>query len=139
MDNEAMDLARRAAGRLTGDFGPALPALVERQLQDPDALPQGQLQDPDAPPQRFTGVETAIAAAALLVSIAQLAWQIYRDLRKDAAEAKVTGAPPPPPPPDVVTRTLRVQVDVPAGLTTADRDRIIRVVVDETLNADPRK
>lgn len=129
MDNKAMDLARRAAGRLTGDFGPALPALVERQLQDPDT-----------PPQRFTGVETAIAAAALLVSIAQLAWQISRDLKKDTAEAKAKGAPPPPPPPpDTFTRALRVQVDVPAGLAMADRDRIIRVVVDETLNADPRK
>ena len=121
MDEGAAGLARKAAATLAGEYGPALPALVERQLCDPDA-----------PPERFTGVETAIAVAGLLISLAQLAWQIYRDRKQDAAAAKAAAAPPPPAPtPDALARTLRLRIEVPAGLTAADRDRMIAVIVED--------
>jgi hypothetical protein len=89
MDEEPKDIARQAAGRLRAQFGPALPAFVERELNHPDAAPQ-----------RYTGVETAIAIAGLLVSIAQLAWQAYRDLKKGRAETT----------PDAIARRVRLKV-----------------------------
>lgn len=127
MDDGAASLARKAAASLAGEYGGALPALVERQLADPDA-----------PPERFTGIETAIAVAALLVSIAQLAWQIHRDRKQDAAAAKTAAAPPPPaaPTPDALARTLRLYIEVPAGLTAADRDRMIAVIVEDVTATD---
>lgn len=118
MEATAADIARRAAGRLTADFGPGLPAFVE-----------GRLQNPDAGPQRFTGVETAIAAAAALVSIAQFAWQVYRDLKKDRAEVSR----------DAIARTIRLQVELPAQVTAAGRDRMVAVVVEEMLGPPPRR
>ena len=119
MDQQAAeDIARRAAGRLAADFGPALPALVERELQAPDTGPQ-----------RYLGVETAIALAGLLVSVAQLVWQVYRDLSQNRSEAS----------PEVLARQVRLKVELPAQATAADRDRMITVVVEELLVQTPKK
>src|SRR5512132_4374510 len=74
---------------------------------------------------RYTGVETAIAVAALLVSIAQFAWQMYRALRKDRAE----------PSPQGLAWQLRLRVEVPPQVTSANRDRLIAVVGAERARA----
>jgi hypothetical protein len=112
MDEEARNIARRAAGRLEGEFGPALPALVERELQAPGSGPQ-----------RYMGVETAIALAGLLVSIAQFAWQAYRDLKKDRTE----------PSPEALARQIRLRVELQPQVAPAQRDRLVGIVVEEVL------
>ena len=72
-----------------------------------------------APPACYDAA-TLIALAALVVSAAQLALDIYRDRPKDA----------PPPAPDSVARQLRLTLTV-EGVTEAQRDRVIAVVVEE--------
>jgi hypothetical protein len=117
MDEAAKDVARRAGAKLLSEYGPALPAFVEQELQNPSAGPQ-----------RYTGVETTIAIASLLVSVAQFAWQVYRDLKKDRAEAVSK---------EVLARELRLKMEVPPQVTTADRDRLIGIVVEEVLTPPP--
>ena len=63
--------------------------------------------------------------AALLVSIAQFAWQVYRDRRKDRAAVA----------PEGLARQLRLSVEVPPQVTAANRDRLIAVVVAEVLTS----
>ena len=105
--------ARAAAARLTDDTTPRLPADVERALARRDTLqPPDQYLDP-------------VSLGALIVSVASLAWTIYNDLKKKT----------PTPSPDVVTRTVRVQLDDPHGLDRQQRDRIIEVTVEETIKA----
>jgi|SRR5262252_3506 hypothetical protein len=62
------DLARRAALRLGSELDRNLPAAVEAHIQGGGAVPK-----------RFDP-GTTIALAALVVSVAQLAWNIYWDL-----------------------------------------------------------
>ncbi len=72
---------------------------------------------------RFLEPATTIALAGLLVSLASLAWTIYRDLKKDAAA----------PSPDVLARRLRLDADLPEAVTTERRERLIAVIVDEVI------
>lgn len=109
MDPEIATLARVAAGRLTAQLGDDLSTNVEAVLHG------------GSTPQRF-GVDTWIALASLLVSIAQLAWDVHKDAR---ASAK------PLPTPEVIARRIRLGVSLPAGVTSGQRDQIIEVVVDE--------
>jgi hypothetical protein len=105
--------ARAAAGRLSGEFGPRLPVDVEAALHAPEA--QG------APDQYFVD---PISLGALLVSVAGLAWKIYQDIKAKSAKE---------PAHDVVERRVRVEIDA-GTLTPEQRDRIIEVVVSETLS-----
>jgi hypothetical protein len=106
--------ARAAAARLVADTGTKLPADVERALADRDKIqPPDQYLDP-------------ISLGALIVSVASLAWTIYKDLRKQT----------PSPSPEVIARTVRVQLEAPPqGLDSDQRDRIIDITVEETINA----
>jgi len=118
MDRESSMVARRAAARLGESGEPRLPPLVEAVLAGGDVT---------GPQQRFLEPGTAIALASLVVSVAGLAWQIYWDLRQAGQAA--------PPAREVLARQVRVRVEVPPGLTPADRDRVVEVVVDETIAA----
>lgn len=102
--------ARAAALRLAPEFGARLPADVEVSLHTPAGEPGAQYVDP-------------IALAALIVSASQLAWQIYADIRSRNAK----------PSPEVVARSVRVQLVDTTEIEPADRDRVIDVVVNETL------
>lgn len=107
------DVARAAAQHLT-DLAPTLPALVEARLQTGN----------NPAPGRFDPTLTlAISLTSLLVSTAGLAWTIYKDLKKDALA----------PAPEVMARRIRIEVEVPLGVSDQQRDRIISVVVDETI------
>ena len=66
-----------------------------------------------------------ISLAALVVSVASLAWGIYRDLSsKGDAPAR-----------EIVERRVRVEVrQIDAGTAPEQRDRIIEVVVDELMS-----
>ena len=114
MSDTPEDIARRAAGRLAQEIDPALPAVVEGQLRGGGGA---------EPPVRFLEPATTIALAGLLVSLASLAWTIYRDLKKDAAA----------PSPDVLARRLRLDADLPQAVTTERRERLITVVVEEVI------
>jgi hypothetical protein len=104
--------ARAAAHRLAAEY-PGLPAKVEAAL-----YARGLTQRPE----RYLD---PISLGALIVSVASLAWTVYTDLRKKT----------PMPSPDVVFRTVRVQLRDADDLASAQRERIIGIVVDETIQA----
>jgi hypothetical protein len=114
MTDTPEDVARRAAARLAREIDPALPAVVEGQLRGGGGA---------EPPVRFFEPATTIALGGLLVSLASLAWTIYRDLKKDAAA----------PAPEVLARRLRLDADLPEAVTSERRERLIAVVVEEVI------
>jgi len=111
---EHADLARAAARTLAPEMDSALEMQVERVLATGDS---------EFPPQRFEAV--ALAVAALVVSVSQFAWQIYRDLKQDREKAREAAAR------EAITRRIRMRVELPAGVTPAQRDRVIGAVLDE--------
>jgi len=105
--------ARAAAQRLAGEFGDRLTIDVEAALHASSASQQ---------PARYLD---PVSLGGLIVSIATLAWTVYNDLKKKT----------PQPSRDVVARTIRVQLRDDTELEPAQRDRIIDVVVEETLRS----
>jgi hypothetical protein len=106
-------IARGAAVRLAQEAGqPSLVPEVERQLEVGDGTGSGD---------RFEPITLSIAA--LVVSVASLAWTIYTDLKKQASR----------PEPEVIIRRIRVEIELPEQVSTADRDRVITAVVAQTL------
>jgi hypothetical protein len=104
------DIARSAAQRLSAELDRNLPAMVEAELRG------------GKPPERFEPLALAIAFAALVVSASQLAWNVYRDLKKERKAA---------PDRDLVARQLRLEIKLDGKVTEEQRDKIIAVVVDE--------
>ncbi len=117
MSDTPEDIARRAARPLAQEIDPALPAVVEGRLRGGGGGGGAE------PPLRFLEPATTIALAGLLVSLAGLAWTIYRDLKKDAAA----------PSPDVLARRLRLDTNLPEAVTTERRARVIAVIVEEVI------
>jgi hypothetical protein len=114
MDDDAAETARAAAHQLAGELGGQLPGDVEAILRARD----------DAAIDRY--VVDPISLASLIVSVANLAWTLYRDLKtKTDAPAR-----------DVIERRVRVKVcDSEIEAPPAQRDRIIEVVVSEIIGA----
>lgn len=73
----------------------------------------------------FLGVQAWIALAALVVSAAKLAWDVYQDLK----------AQNPAPAPEQLARRLRLELTVEVNISEAERDKVIAVVVDEVAKA----
>ena len=114
------DAARRAAARLAPDLGSDLPAFTERALAGQESLA----------PRRSYDAGTSLAVAALLVSLAQFGWQIYRDLKedrekKDEADRRQLL--------QVLVRRMRLSLNEPPGLSVQQRDRLLEVVAEEIL------
>ena len=103
--------ARAAAQQLKAEAGPGLVAEVEAVLATRES--------PSAPPQYVD----PIALASLIVTIASLAWTVYIDLKKRAAQ----------PTAEVVARTVRVTRQ-DQGQAAAP-DHVVEVVVTETIRA----
>jgi hypothetical protein len=110
VSQEAEALARRAAGRLTQDFGAALPAKLEAAIHENTDVAQ------------TYDAATLIPLTALLLDIAKFAWDIHKDRKK---------APAVPPTQDVMARRIRMEVALPVGVTTTQRDQMVSVVLDE--------
>jgi len=108
--------ARAVAQRMAADYGSGLPADVETALHTRGSTPR---------PEQYLD---PISLAGLIVSVATLAWTVYTDLRKKTPE----------PSPDVLTRTIRVQMRNSTELDPAQRDRIIDIIVEETVQAATR-
>jgi hypothetical protein len=103
--------ARAAARRLAAELEPRIALDVEGALQRRELARR--------PEQYFD----PISLAGLIVSVAALAWNVYTDLRKRTAQ----------PSPEVLARTVRVQLRSPDATDPEQRDRIIEVVVGETI------
>jgi hypothetical protein len=99
--------ARAAARELAPQYGPRLEAEVEAALHGAGEA---------GPPQRYDPV----AIGALIVAIAQLAYQIYSD-RRDRGEK---------PSPDTLSRTVRVEYRREHELT-ASGEKIIETISKE--------
>jgi hypothetical protein len=111
------DLARNVALRLQDELDRNLPAAVEAQIQAGGAAPE-----------RYeSATAITIALAALILSAAKFAWDIYRDLKKDSKA----------PAPEVIARRMRLELNVAEGIDRNRRDRIIEVVVDELVKRPP--
>lgn len=104
--------ARAAARRLADELDPALRTQVEAALQagDGDARPQ-QYADP-------------VALGSLIVSVAGLAWTIYKDLQEKA----------PKPGPKVIVKQVERELPASDPVPPAQRARVIEVVVEEILD-----
>ena len=111
---EHAELARAAARRLAPELDPGLEMQVERVLA---------IDDRGSPPAHFEAV--GIDIASLVVSVAALAWPIYRDLKADRERARKPAAR------EAVARNIRLRVELPAGVTPAQRDRVIETVLQE--------
>ncbi|MFJ2650397.1 hypothetical protein ACIO1C_27210 [Streptomyces sp. NPDC087420] len=110
--------ARAAAQRLTTAHNPELTDDVEVALAAREATHgPDQYSDP-------------VAISGLVVSVATFAWAVYNDIRSRSASATT----------DAVARRVRQRLNqaeaTPAPqLDPAERDRIIDITVEETLNA----
>ncbi|MGH3822347.1 MAG: hypothetical protein ACRDRA_05855 [Pseudonocardiaceae bacterium] len=105
--------ARAAAHRLADEHGPGLATDIEVALHT-----RGSTRHPEQ-------YLDPISLGSLIVSVATLAWTVYTDLKKKT----------PTPSPAVITRTIRVQLSNNGEIDPAQRDRIIDIVVDETVQA----
>jgi hypothetical protein len=107
--------ARAAAARLADQRAPRLVADVELELVKG---PPAQYVDP-------------VSIGGLVVAVATLAWQVYTDLKSKTAQ----------PSPEVVARTVRVRIRESGdggAVSPEERDRVIDVVVEETVEQDRR-
>ena len=105
--------ARAAAKRLVGEFEPGLRGEVELALQARSRTPE-QYVDP-------------IALGALIVSAAQFAWMVYMDVdrRRESRPATVVQ----------IAEAVRDQLDIPPTISREQGDRVVDVVVAETVAA----
>ena len=123
MLDPSADAARRAAARLASDLGSDLPTFTERALVREERIVRRRSFDAGA----------SLAIASLVVSLAQLGWQIYRDLKedrekKDEADRRQLL--------QVLVRRMSHSLDEPPGLTARQRDRLLEVVAEEILAGD---
>ena len=105
--------ARAAVARLAPEFGDRLPADAEAALHAPAGARDDRYLDP-------------VALAALIVSAAQLAWSVYVDLLMRTAQ----------PAPGALARRVRVELAERTEIEPGVRDRVIDIVVAETLPPD---
>jgi hypothetical protein len=121
MTDPVADVARSAAVILAPDLGQGLPAEVEAALH---ARSAGGQRPGQYDPLAIAGF--GIGAASLIVSIAQLAWSIISDRRKQAAE----------PSPDSIARQVRVALRQQDTPNPTDADRIAEVVITEIIRLE---
>jgi hypothetical protein len=79
-----------------------------------------------AVPKRFDSIALLVALAALIVSAAKAAWDVYWDLKSEGKKAPAR---------EVVERRLRIELQPEANVSIEQRDRIITVLVDEVARA----
>lgn len=110
MTDPAAEGARAAAHRLTAQYGPSLVTDVEAALHARDASGRSdQYLDP-------------ISLGSLIVSVATLAWTVYKDLKQKTRTPSA----------DVVTRTVRTELRRTRTMSAHD-DEILAITVQETL------
>lgn len=134
MTDPVAEAARAAAATLAPELGAQLPAQVEAALaaRDQGWLPgqvetalaardHGERRPGQYDPLAVAGL--AVAAASLIVTIAQLAWSVYTDQRRHAPE----------PSPEAIARQIHItlrQQDTPLPDST---DHITEVIITEII------
>ena len=124
--SKAATIARRAAVRLAEPIDTALPDEFKKELsKDPFSRTPDRVLDP-------------ISVASLIVSLVSFGWTVYRDLKKDRAEAAA----------DRGALTARVAAQLhtyaiepgrrPPGMNSRQEALIIEVIADEMVTAEPR-
>ena len=109
VEPEVVSIARRAATGLSGRFGARLPADLEAALHG--GAGGRQYIDP-----------VTIAMATLILNVAKFAWDIYKDSKKTAA---------PVPNADAMARRIRLEVELPSGVTEGQRAQVVAAVIAE--------
>jgi hypothetical protein len=110
MEPEAEAIARRAANRLAPQLGARLPMTVEAALQGGTGASD-----------QFIDAGLIVALAGLVLNIVKFAWDLHKDARAKAST----------PSREATARQIRLQIALPSSITTAQRDQIITVVLDE--------
>lgn len=109
-------VAQAAAVRLSADMPAGFSEAVAAALVTPEeSRPAPKSYDPG----------TAIALGALLVSIAQFAWTIYSDMKKQTPE----------PDREVFARRVRLRLEEEGSAGGAHSRRMVEVVVDEVIQS----
>lgn len=105
-------ISRASAQRLAEDYGPQLPAEVDRALST-------RVQQ--------TGPSTVdvVAVAGLIVNASGLLYTVYKDRKKK----QIT------PSTEELTREIHIHLGRPSGLDAAEEERVVRVVVQEAIRA----
>ena len=115
MTDPAAEAARAAAVILAPDLGPGLPAEVEAALY---------VRENEEPRRGHFDFGLTLAAATLIVTIAQLAWSIYSDRRR-REDTEPTS--------ESVTREVRISLHEQQTALPDGTDRIAEVVVTEVI------
>jgi hypothetical protein len=115
MTDSVETISRAAATRLAANGKPQAEVEVEAALAAGPDDRRDQYVDP-------------ISLGALIVSIVTLAWQVYTDLK--ARNSK--------PSTEVVARRVRIQLEDSDRLSTPDDEKIIDIVVGETMKEGER-
>lgn len=110
MTDPVEHIARATAHHLAAEHGPRLVTDVEAALHARGSTPH---------PEQYVD---PISLGSLIVSIATLAWTVYTDNNKTPA-----------PSPAVIARAIRIRLPDNGELDPAQRDRVIDIVVDETV------
>jgi hypothetical protein len=111
MTGPAADAARAAAAILAPDLGPGLPAEVEAALAARSASQR---------PDRYLD---PVSLASLIVSVASLAWTVYKDLRSRI----------PSPPPEAIARQVRITIREQDIALPPGAERITEIVTTEII------
>lgn len=111
-------LAQAAAKRLSAEMPAGFPEAVEAALAAPKA--------PGAQPKTYDS-GTVIALGALLVSIAQFAWTIYTDLRKQT----------PKPDREVLARRIRLRLGENSQSGGEHTHHMVEAVIEEITQDRP--
>ena len=114
MTDPITNVARATAERLTPEYGPALAAEVEAALRN-----AGKDKRPD---QYFDPA----SLGSLIVTIATLAWTVYRDLRTKTPE----------PSRDIVISQVRDELRSRNGPQPPDADRITQIILTEVIHVN---
>jgi hypothetical protein len=111
--NPVSGSARAAARRLAQTHGPGLEAQVEAALH---------ARRPDRQPDQYFD---PLTLGSLIVSAAALSWTIYKDLHNKT----------PHPPREIITRRVRVELPASYPARPAERDELIKIVVEEIVKS----
>lgn len=107
--------ARAAAGRLADQYSDKLANEVEAALRERDAVQERSAD--------------LISLGGLIVSIATLAWTVYRDLKEDR------GAKPPV---VMILESVRRRLDWEGDVEISQRSKVIDTTVEATVQAAER-
>lgn len=108
-DDVVAAAARAAAKELAPQYGARVEAEVEAALHGAEVKPPSQFTDP-------------VAIGSLIVSIAALVYQMYRDHKQDGEK----------PSKDTLTRRARVKVRESRNLTQTD-ERVIEITAEQII------